>query len=120
MASGGKRKGAGRKPRADRSKVKTEIFAGQRWEPAKVEAWKNFIHAHGLTIKKFTQQAFSSYEKACEIAAEMREVEPFPQDDAYLNGRYDAAIEIAALDIDENAIIKKEGEVKGENYDCEI
>lgn len=58
MPGGGKRKGAGRKPRADRSKVKTEPFAGQRWEPAKVETWKNYIEAHGLSVKEFEQQAF--------------------------------------------------------------
>lgn len=58
MPSGGKRKGAGRKPRADRETVKTVLFAGQRWEPAKVQAWKDYIEAHGLTLKEFEQQAF--------------------------------------------------------------
>jgi len=58
MPSGGKRKGAGRKPRNDRSKVKTKPFAGQRWEPAKVESWKHYIDAHDLTVKEFEQQAF--------------------------------------------------------------
>jgi len=58
MPSGGKRKGAGRKPRADRSKVKTEPFAGQRWELVKVAEWKAYIEAHALSVKEFEQQAF--------------------------------------------------------------
>jgi len=58
MPSGGKRKGAGRKPRADRDTVKTVQFAGQRWQPSKVEQWKNYIEVHGLSIKEFERQAF--------------------------------------------------------------
>lgn len=58
MGRGGKRDGAGRKPRADRSKIKTEPFAGQRWEPAKVAEWKAYIEAHGMSVKEFEQQAF--------------------------------------------------------------
>lgn len=58
MPSGGKRKGSGRKPAPDQSKVKTKSFAGQRWTSEQVERWTAYRDAHNLTVKEFEEQAF--------------------------------------------------------------
>jgi len=64
MSRGGRRKGAGRKPRADRKTVKTVQFAGQRWEPAQVAAWKAYMTCRNLTAKEFARQAFDALLRA--------------------------------------------------------
>jgi len=55
MPSGGKREGAGRKPNP---KSKTRRFAGQRWQPEKVERWEQYMETHNLNIKQFEEMAF--------------------------------------------------------------
>lgn len=58
MPSGGSRKGSGRKPAPDQSKVKKMSFAGQRWTVEQVERWAAYRNAHNLTMKEFEEQAF--------------------------------------------------------------